>query len=195
MHVLPARGDKLLAGDVRARAGARGRLHATPQPHRSSAWTWRPTSSPPPRARGPTGLGASPPPAPPHEPISDFAQRLPPGAMGPKHTPALAHKALKPQAIARRRVFRKATHRFAPPAQRWVCHRRRGGQKQATAANLQFHAQSACSRAGAARSAKGAKGGSPDLVPHADGHGGRGTGQPKDNGMDWSLTAPRRSSC
>ena len=29
----------LLAGDVRARAGARGRPHATPQPHRSSAWT------------------------------------------------------------------------------------------------------------------------------------------------------------
>ena len=36
----------------------------------------------------------------------------------PQHTPALAHKALKPQAIARKRAFRKATHRFAPPATR-----------------------------------------------------------------------------
>ena len=36
---------------------------------------------------------------------------------------------------------------------------------------------------------------SPDSVPHADGHGGRGTGQPKDNGMARTLTAPRRSSC
>ena len=36
---------------------------------------------------------------------------------------------------------------------------------------------------------------SPDSVPHADGHGGRGTGQPKDNGMARILTAPRRSSC
>jgi hypothetical protein len=69
----------------------------------------------PPPARGPTGLGA-PPPA--HEPISNFSQRLPPGAMGPQHTPALAHNALKPQAIARRRAFRKATHRFAQPAAR-----------------------------------------------------------------------------
>jgi hypothetical protein len=33
--------------------------------------------------------------------------------MGPQHTPALAHNALKPQAISRRRAFRKATHRFA----------------------------------------------------------------------------------
>ena len=37
----------------------------------------------------------------------------PRGAMGPQQTPALAHNALKPQAIARRRAFRKATHRFA----------------------------------------------------------------------------------
>ena len=29
-----------------------------------------------------------------------------------------AHNALKPQAIARKRAFRKATHRFAPPATR-----------------------------------------------------------------------------
>ena len=36
---------------------------------------------------------------------------------------------------------------------------------------------------------------SPDSVPHADGHGGRGTGRPKDNGMGRTLTAPRRSSC
>ena len=42
MQVLSAPGHELLAGDVRARAGARGRLHATPQSHRSSAWTWRP---------------------------------------------------------------------------------------------------------------------------------------------------------
>jgi len=34
-------------------------------------------------------------------------------AMGPQHTRALAHNALKPQAIARRRAFRQATHRFA----------------------------------------------------------------------------------
>ena len=32
-QVLPARGDELLAGDVSAHASARGRLHATPQPH------------------------------------------------------------------------------------------------------------------------------------------------------------------
>ena len=38
--------------------------------------------------------------------------------MSPQHTPALAHNALKPQAIARRRAFRKATHRFAPRAAR-----------------------------------------------------------------------------
>ena len=30
----------------------------------------------------------------------------------------MAHNALKPQAIARKRAFRKATHRFAPPAAR-----------------------------------------------------------------------------
>ena len=62
MQVLAAPRHELLAGDVRARAGARGRLHATPQPHRSSAWTWRRTFSPPPPARGPTGLGAHLPP-------------------------------------------------------------------------------------------------------------------------------------
>ena len=121
---LSAPGHELLAGDAGARAGARGRPHATPQPHRSSAWTWRPTSSPPPPARGPTGLGAPPPT---HEPISDFGQGLPPGAMGPQqHTPALAHNALKPQAIARRRAFRKATHRFAlrrPRVSAHVCPR------------------------------------------------------------------------
>jgi hypothetical protein len=50
--------------------------------------------------------------------ISDFGQSLPPGAMGPQHTPAPAHNALKPQAIARRRAFKTATHRFAPPAVR-----------------------------------------------------------------------------
>ena len=60
MQVLP--GHELLAGDAGARAGARGRPHATPQPHRSSAWTWRRTFSPPPPARGPTGLGAHLPP-------------------------------------------------------------------------------------------------------------------------------------
>ena len=60
MQVLP--GHELLAGDGGARAGARGRPHATPQPHRSSAWTWRRTFSPPPPARGPTGLGAHLPP-------------------------------------------------------------------------------------------------------------------------------------
>ena len=54
-----------------------------------------------------------------HEPNSDFGQRFPRlGAMSAQHTPALAHNALKPQAIARRRAFRKATHRFAPPAVR-----------------------------------------------------------------------------
>ena len=115
MQVLSAPGHGLLAGDGGARAGARGRPHATPQPHRSSAWTWRPASSRPPPARGPTGLGA-PPPA--RGPISDFGQRFPLGAMSPQHTPALAHNALKPQAIARRRAFKKATHRFAPPAVR-----------------------------------------------------------------------------
>ena len=52
-------------------------------------------------------------PLPTHEPNSDFGQGFAPGAMGPQHTPALAHNALKPQAIARRRAFRKATHRFA----------------------------------------------------------------------------------
>jgi hypothetical protein len=62
MQVRSAPRHELLAGDVRARAGARGRLHATPQPHRSSAWTWRRTFSPPPPARGPTGLGAHLPP-------------------------------------------------------------------------------------------------------------------------------------
>ena len=50
--------------------------------------------------------------------IRDFGQRLPPGAMGPHHTPTLAHNALKPQAIPRRRAFKKATHRFAPSAVR-----------------------------------------------------------------------------
>jgi hypothetical protein len=48
--------------------------------------------------------------------ISDFGHWAavgPHGAMDPQHTPALAHNALKPQAIARRRAFRKATHRFA----------------------------------------------------------------------------------
>ncbi len=35
------------------------------------------------------------------------------GAMSPQHTPGLANHALKPQAIARRRAFRKATDRFA----------------------------------------------------------------------------------
>ena len=59
---LSAPGHELLAGDGGARAGARGRPHATPQPHRSSAWTWRRTFSPPPPARGPTGLGAHLPP-------------------------------------------------------------------------------------------------------------------------------------
>jgi hypothetical protein len=33
--------------------------------------------------------------------------------MGPQHTPVLAHNALKPQAISRKRAFRKATHMFA----------------------------------------------------------------------------------
>jgi hypothetical protein len=42
---------------------------------------------------------------------------------------------------------------------------------------MRFHAESASSRAGAARSAKGAKVGLPDSVPHADGHRGRGTEQ------------------
>ena len=51
-------------------------------------------------------------------PISEFGKRLAPGAMGPQHTPALAHNAPKPQAISRKRAFRKATHRFAPPAAR-----------------------------------------------------------------------------
>ena len=37
MQVLSAPGHELLAGDAGARAGARGRPHATPQPHRSSA--------------------------------------------------------------------------------------------------------------------------------------------------------------
>ena len=60
--LLSAPGHGLLAGDGGARAGARGRPHATPQPHRSSAWTWRPASSRPPPARGPTGLGAHLPP-------------------------------------------------------------------------------------------------------------------------------------
>ena len=60
--LLSAPGHGLLAGDAGARAGARGRPHATPQPHRSSAWTWRRTFSPPPPARGPTGLGAHLPP-------------------------------------------------------------------------------------------------------------------------------------
>ena len=50
------RGHELLAGDDGARAGARRRLHATPQPHRSSAWTWRPTFSRPPPTRGPTAV-------------------------------------------------------------------------------------------------------------------------------------------
>ena len=42
-----------------------------------------------------------------HEPSSAFGQRFPRlGAMGPRHTPAVAHNALKPQAIARRRAFK-----------------------------------------------------------------------------------------
>ena len=32
------------------------------------------------------------------------------------------------------------------PQRRWACHRRRGGQKKAKAANLRFHAESASSR-------------------------------------------------
>ena len=52
-------------------------------------------------------------PLPTHEPNSDFGQGFAPAAMGLQHTPALAHNALEPQAIARRRAFRKATNRFA----------------------------------------------------------------------------------
>jgi hypothetical protein len=75
----------------------------------------------PPRLRDPLAGrldSAHPPRA--HEPISDFGQGLPPRGYGsaPQHTPALAHNALNPQAIARKRAFRKATHRFAPPATR-----------------------------------------------------------------------------
>ena len=111
MQVLP--GHELLAGDAGARAGARGRPHATPQPHRSSAWTWRPASSHPPPTCGPTGLGARP--SPRTSPIVILGRVLPRGygCMGLQHAPALAHNALEPQAIARRRAFRKATNRFA----------------------------------------------------------------------------------
>ena len=117
MHVLSAPGHELLARDDGARAGARGRLHATPQPHRSSAWTWRPASSRPTARSRADRTRRDPPPE--RGPISDFGQRFPRiGAMGPQHTPALVHNALKPQATARRRAFRKATHRFAPPAAR-----------------------------------------------------------------------------
>ena len=119
MQVLSAApGHELLAGDAGARAGARGRPHATPQPHRSSAWTWRPASSHPPPTCGPTGLGARP--SPRTSPIVILGRVLPRGygCMGLQHAPALAHNALEPQAIARRRAFRKATHRFAPPATR-----------------------------------------------------------------------------
>ena len=52
-------------------------------------------------------------PPPTRGPISDFGRLAPTGLMSPQHTPTLAHNALKPQAIARRRAFRKATHRFA----------------------------------------------------------------------------------
>ena len=110
MQVLP--GHELLAGDAGARAGARGRPHATPQPHRSSAWTWRPASSHPPPTCGPTGLGARP--SPRTSPIVILGRVLPPGLwVRSTCTPALAHNALKPQATARRRAFRKATNRFA----------------------------------------------------------------------------------
>ena len=54
-----------------------------------------------------------------HEPIVIWAAFAPRGYGSAAHAPAsLAHNALKPQAIARRRAFRKATHRFAPPAAR-----------------------------------------------------------------------------
>ena len=53
-------------------------------------------------------------PLPTHEPNSDFGQGFAPGPpILLQHTPALAHNALEPHAIARRRAFRKATHRFA----------------------------------------------------------------------------------
>jgi len=53
-------------------------------------------------------------PLPTHEPNSDFGQGFAPGPpILLQHTPALAHNALEPQAIARRRAFRKATNRFA----------------------------------------------------------------------------------
>jgi hypothetical protein len=43
--------------------------------------------------------------APAHEPNSDFGQGPPRlGAMSAQHTPALAHNALKPRAIARRSI-------------------------------------------------------------------------------------------
>ena len=91
----------------------------------------------PPRVRRPLAGrpdSARPPPA--HEPISDFGQRFPLGAMSPQHTPALAHNALKPQAIARRRAFRKATHRFAldrrPCVSAHVCRARARAQQRAT---------------------------------------------------------------
>ena len=77
MQVLSAPGHELLAGDAGARAGARGRPHATPQPHRSSAWTWRPASSHPPPTCGPTGLGARP--SPRTSPIVILGRVLPPG--------------------------------------------------------------------------------------------------------------------
>jgi hypothetical protein len=77
-----------------------------PQPHRSSACTWRPTSSPPPPAHGATGLDMH---LPPHADPSVIlgSVKLPPGAMGSHDTPAVAHNALKPakgkpQALCRR---------------------------------------------------------------------------------------------
>jgi hypothetical protein len=70
----------------------------------------------PPRNRHPLAgrPDSAPPPPPTHEPNSDFGQGFALRAMGPQHTPALAHNVLKPQAIARRRASRKGTHRFAP---------------------------------------------------------------------------------
>ena len=108
---------------------------------------------------------------------------------------------LKPQAITRRRALTKAkprlcaagresAHPFAARAARGksiqpeqgcvLCLRGLGGvhgERERRTAPLLMTRE-----------------GAPDSVPHAVGHGGRGTGQHKDNRMGRALTAPRRSS-
>jgi hypothetical protein len=68
---------------------------------------WHGHGDQPSRLRRPNTGRLDPPPT--RGPVSDFGQRFPDAwAMSPRRTPDLAHNALKLQAIARRRAFRKA---------------------------------------------------------------------------------------